>query len=365
MRKEGVIGQSIAEKIARKHMTKGPDRSLHPGDVVSLKPRHVMTHDNTAAVIKKFRAIGADRMADPRQPVFPMDHDVQNRSESNLRKYRDIETFACAMGVDFYPPGTGISHQVMVSNGYVVPGSLVVGSDSHSDMYGALGALGTPVVRTDAAAIWATGRTWWQAPPVAKVNLTGKLRPGVAGKDVIITLCGYFNKDEVLNHAVEFSGDGVEGLSIDDRLAIANMTTEWGALVGLFPTDDVTISWLRMRSKFRSNRGKAGVPSDEDPNRLSPKNIGELNNNIMVADPDASYSVEINLDLATVSPHVSGPDHVKVFTSVTEMQEKKLKINKAYLLSCVNGRVEDLAAAASVIEGNTVAEGVELDVGAA
>lgn len=108
---------------------------------------------------------------------------------------------------------------------------MVVASDSHSNMYGGLGCLGTPVVRTDAAALWATGETWWQVPPVAHVKLEGQLQPGVTGKDVIVTLCGHFNEDEVLNHVIEFGGDGVKHFTVDDRLSIANMTTEWGALV--------------------------------------------------------------------------------------------------------------------------------------
>lgn len=108
---------------------------------------------------------------------------------------------------------------------------MVVASDSHSNMYGGLGCLGTPVVRTDAAALWATGETWWQVPPVAHVKLEGQLQPGVTGKDVIVTLCGHFNEDEVLNHVIEFGGDGVKNFTVDDRLSIANMTTEWGALV--------------------------------------------------------------------------------------------------------------------------------------
>ena len=160
------MGQTIAEKIAQSHLVDGPkDRPLRTGDFVTLRPDHVMTHDNTAAVMKKFESLfvseqtgaggglGALRIADPKQPVFTLDHDIQNRSETNLAKYRAIEAFADKHGVDFYPAGTGIGHQIMVENGYVLPGSLVVASDSHSNTYGALGALGTPVVRTGAAAI--------------------------------------------------------------------------------------------------------------------------------------------------------------------------------------------------------------------
>src|SRR5207237_10547144 len=208
---------------------------VRAGDFISIRPRHVMTHDNTGALIPKFNHDSASAIADPAQPVFAIDHDIKNVTPKNLEKYAKIEAFARERGIDFYPAGTGISHQVMVEQGYVVPGALVVASDSHSNLYGAMAALGTPVVRTDAASIWATGVTWWQVPPVAKVVLQGILSPGVVGKDVIIALCGLLNKDEVLNHAVEFMGDGAANLPMAARMTIANMTTEWGALAGVFP----------------------------------------------------------------------------------------------------------------------------------
>jgi homoaconitate hydratase len=237
-------------------------------------------------------------------------------------------------------------------------------------MYGGLGCLGTPIVRTDAAAIWATGRTWWQVPPVARVELTGKLPKGVSGKDVIISLCGHFNKDEVLNHCVEFAGHGIAQLSIDERLAIANMTTEWGALAGVFPTDETSLDWLKERAARVKKRGLSGVPSDSEASggvssRLQGSRMEELANDTLQADPNAFYSRKLTLDLSTVSPHVAGPHNVKTYTSVADMRERKLKIHKAYLVSCVNSRVEDLAAAAGVIQGKKVAEGVEFYVGAA
>jgi homoaconitate hydratase len=257
----------------------------------------------------------------------------------------------------------------MVEEGYAFPGTMVVASDSHANMYGGLGCLGTPLVRTDAAAIWATGRTWWQVPPVAKVVLTGRLQPGVSGKDVIITLCGRFNRDEVLNHALEFTGDGIEHLSIEERLTIANMTTEWGALVGLFPIDETTVAWLHERRRSIAERGPAGVPSDADGGgehpRLSEKRIGNLEKDAPRPDPDASYSAVVTLDLSTVRPHVSGPNHVKVMTPATELEARNIKINKAYLVSCVNSRLGDLTAAAQVVRGKKVADGVEFYIAAA
>jgi len=239
------MGQTIVEKIAQAHLAEGPKRPLRTGDFVSIHPHYVMTHDNTSAVMSKFKGIGAKKIHDPKQLVFALDHDIQNQDESNQKKYRAIEAFAKEHGVDFYPAGSGIGHQIMVERGYVVPGSFVVASDSHSNMYGALGAVGTPIVRTDAAAVWATGDFWWQIPRSIQVVLEGKLPEGATGKDVIIALCGLYNHDEVLNAAVEFSGPGVASLSMDARFSISNMSTEWGPLVGWFPVDEVTIIYLR------------------------------------------------------------------------------------------------------------------------
>ena len=366
------MAQNLVEKIAQRYavgLEKG--QIVRSGDFISIQPAYVMTHDNTGAVIPKFKSIGAKKIANPRQPVFTLDHNVQDKSEKNLHKYAAIEAFAQQMYVDFYPAGRGIGHQIMCEEGYAWPGTMVVASDSHSNMYGGLGCLGTPVVRTDAAAIWATGRTWWQVPPVAKVTLRGKLRKGVTGKDVIITLCGFFNNDEVLNCAVEFTGDGISSLSIDQRLTIANMTTEWGALVGLFPVDRMTIAWLKNRADFIKKRGLAGVPSDADGNGIHPRinndRIQKLDAELesLKADEDAFYSKELVLDLNTVQPFVSGPNTVKVMISLPEAREKNIKIDKAYLVSCVNSRVEDLTEAAAVVKGKKVAPGVEFYIAAA
>lgn len=364
------MAQNLVEKIAQRFAVGLEEgHEVASGNYLSIRPAYVMTHDNSGAVIPKFNSIGATRVANPRQIVFTLDHNVQDRSEKNLEKYAKIEAFAATMGIDFYPAGRGIGHQIMCEEGYAWPGTMVVASDSHSNMYGGLGCLGTPIVRTDAAAIWATGRTWWQVPPVARVELRGRLRAGVTGKDVIITLCGLFNKDEVLNHAVEFVGDGVASLTIDQRLTIANMTTEWGALAGVFPIDDVTIAWLKKRSDFITGRGLAGVPSDGDGKgkhpRLSDERIAKLSGNPLAADSDAVYAKELYLELDSVLPHISGPDHVKRMSSIKSARNQKIKVDKAYLLSCVNSRVEDLAEAARVMRGKKVAAGVKFYLAAA
>jgi homoaconitate hydratase len=364
------MGLTLVEKIAARHADGlAPGAVVRAGDFVSIRPRHVMTHDNTAAVMPKFKQIGATAIADPGQPVFAIDHDIQNTTPKNLEKYARIEAFGREQGVDYYPPGTGISHQVMVEQGYVVPGALVVASDSHSNLYGAVAALGTPVVRTDAASIWATGVTWWQVPKVAKVVLKGKLSPGVTGKDVIIALCGLFNKDEVLNHAVEFVGDGVAAFSMDARMTIANMTTEWGALAGVFPFDEVTVNYLRSRVDAFSNPARPGTRGARSRSGYRNADIDSWWNNRtnLSADADAAYAIELELDLATVVPHVSGPNEVKTMVSLPEMERKHVAIQKAYLLSCVNARFEDLRDAAEVVRarGKRVADGVEFYLAAA
>ena len=364
------MGLTLVEKIAARHADELPAGAVvRAGDFVSIRPRHVMTHDNTGAVIPKFKQIGATTIADPAQPVFAIDHDIQNVTPKNLEKYAKIEAFARDHGIDFYPAGTGISHQVMVEQGYVVPGALVVASDSHSNLYGAVAALGTPVVRTDAASIWATGVTWWQVPKVAKVVLKGNLSAGVTGKDVIIALCGLFNKDEVLNHAVEFMGDGVAHLSMGARMTIANMTTEWGALAGVFPFDEVTVNYLRSRIGAFTNPSRPGTRGPKSRSGYSNADIDAWWNDRanLSADADADYAIELELDLATVVPHVSGPNEVKTMVSLTEMERKHVPIQKAYLMSCVNARVEDLHDAAEVVRARRgrVAAGVEFYLAAA
>lgn len=366
------MSRTLIEKIAQKFAYGIPeDQTIHAGYYISIKPAYVMTHDNTGAVIPKFKSIGATKLANPRQVICTLDHDIQNNDEKNLAKYKKIEEFAKSMGADFYPAGRGIGHQIMCEEGYAWPGTMVVASDSHSNMYGGLGCLGTPIVRTDAAAIWATGRTWWQVPPIAKVELKGKLNKGVTGKDVIIALCGFFNQDEVLNHAIEFSGDGIKNLSIDQRLTIANMTTEWGAMAGVFPIDDVTINWLKERTKFIKSRGLEGIASDVDGSgnhpRMNEKSIALLEEEMMQLKSDANsfYAKELIIDLSTVEPYVSGPNTVKTMTSVSEIKSKQVKIQKAYLVSCVNSRVDDITEAAEVLRGKKIADGVNFYIAAA
>lgn len=256
-----------------------------------------------------------------------------------------------------------------MEEGYAYPHTLTVASDSHSNMYGGVGCVGTPIVRTDAAALWATGKTWWQIPRMVKVELRGKLAPGVTGKDVIVALCGSFNKDEVLNTAIEFTGEGVASLSVDERLTIANMTTEWGALVGVFPVDQTLLEWYEQTLKRVELRsfvsGTSGIPVPPEHPRINRQRLDALRATSLTSDTGASYSSHLVFDLSTLVPHVSGPNSVKISTPLPKLEETRIPIQKAYLVSCTNSRVSDIAEAAAVLEGNKVAQGVEFYIAAA
>ncbi|KAF7970829.1 hypothetical protein HWV62_22774 [Athelia sp. TMB] len=362
------IPQTVIEKVVQRYAVGLPEgKVVKAGDYVMIQPEHVMTHDNTGPVISKFKSIGATRIHNPRQPVFTLDHDVQNKSPKNLAKYATIEAFARAHALDFFPAGRGIGHQVLVEEGYAFPGTLTVASDSHSNMYGGVACVGTPIVRTDAAALWATGRTWWQVPRMVRVELTGRLAPGVTGKDVIVALCGAFSRDEVLNAAIEFTGDGVRALSVDERLTIANMTTEWGALAGVFPADAVLFDWYEEALKKLERRtfavpGAAAPPAHPRINRAR---LDALRAAPLHSDAGAAYSSHLVFDLASLVPHVSGPNSVKIATPLPELEAQRIAIQKAYLVSCTNSRVSDIAAAAAVMKGHTVAPGVAFYIAAA
>jgi homoaconitate hydratase len=222
------------------------------------------------------------------------------------------------------------------------------------------------------------------------VTLLNQLPAGVTGKDVIVALCGTFNKDEVLNSVIEFTGAGVDTLSVDERLAISNMTTEWGALAGVFPVDSVLREWYEKRIEKWEVERLAGSPSSSsmapvpmpaassssstsstvlpppaDHSRINMERLGALFSNPLRADPGAQYASQLTLDLATLVPHVSGPNSVKVSTPLPVLAKDEVKIDKAYLVSCTNSRASDIAAAAAVVKGRQIAPGVEFYIAAA
>ncbi|KAF3804411.1 Homoaconitase [Colletotrichum gloeosporioides] len=339
--------QTMTEKIVQNYSVGlAPGKKVRTGDYVTLQPHKIMTHDNSWPVALKFMGLGATKLHDKDQVILTLDHDVQNKSDGNLKKYRLIEEFGKKHGTFFSGAGDGIGHQIMVENGFAWPGTVTVASDSHSNMYGGVGALGTALVRTDAAAVWATGKTWWQVPPIAKITLTGTLRPGTTGKDIIVALCGLFNKDEVLNHSVEFVGseETMRSIPVDDRLTVANMTTEHGAAAGIFPMDSVLKAWMTAKATTNAMLNVEGPAKTN----FTHERIEKLFENPVTADPGAVYAKELYLNLDTLCPFVAGPNSVKVATPLHDLEAQDIKVNKAYLVSCTNSRASDIAAAARV-----------------
>ncbi len=316
--------RTFVEAVVEKHACGSPlTRPPRPGDIVWLRPVKLLTHDNTSAILARCRSMGATRVAFPEQCVVVLDHDVQNKTASNLDKYAAIEAFAREQKIEFHAAGTGIGHQVMIEQGHVRPGELCVAADSHANMYGALGALGVAVSRSDAAGIWASGMFWWEVPQSVRVVFEGRLPEGATAKDVALLLCALY-PDDVLGAVVEFHGPGVTTLAQDDRLTLSNLTTEWGAIAGVFP-----------------------------------------GNGPVQAEAGASYAATITFDLAAVSPHVAGPDTLGRAVPVGALAPERIAIQKAYLVSCANGRLSDLEAAATVLRGRRIAPGVSLYVAAA
>lgn len=347
-----MMGQTLTEKIVQRNATGLEDgQVVRTGDTLWLHPAHVLTHDNTAAIMPKFARFGLDKVYDREQPVIALDHNVQDRNEQNKRNYDDIQKFAGDHGLSFFPAGRGIGHQIMIEEGFAFPGSFCVASDSHSNMYGGIGCLGTPVVRSDAAGIWATGKMWWTIPPVIKVIFENQCRPDVSGKDVILTLISKVGRKIVLNRALEFSGEGVSNLTIDDRLTIANMTTEWGALTGLFPFDQNVLDWLFYQHKRHPHN-----------TRFSTYRIQDLDLENIVADKDAVYEKTITVDLESISPTVTGANDLSIILTGAEGARRKIKIDKAYLVSCVNSRTGDLVTAAQILANKKVHPDVDLYV---
>ncbi|MCW5768890.1 MAG: hypothetical protein KIT19_09415 [Phycisphaeraceae bacterium] len=338
-------GLTLTEKIVSLHLA-SDSPPARQGDFVLIRPRRILTHDNTSAVIPKFHALFDSRDAaaihDSTQPVLALDHDIQNHTPENLGRYATIERFARAHALEFHRAGSGIGHQLMLERGHVLPGSLIVASDSHANAYGALGALGAPVVRTDAAAIWATGHTWWHIPPVVNIRLINALAPGVTGKDIILTLCARFPRDAE-NAAVEFTGDGLHALSVSDRIAIANMTTEWGAIACVMQPDDAVDSYLTARGLYPDTWADA-------PRR---------------ADHDAHYAHTIDLDLSTIEPTITGPNRTDLTTPARTLAAQRIPIDAAYLLSCVNARLPDLEEAARILRNRRVHPRVRFSIAAA
>ena len=324
------MGMTMTQKILAAHCG---EESVAAGQIIMADLDLVLGNDITTPVaINEFNKAGCDCVYDQNKVVFVMDHFVPNKDIKAAEQSKQIREFAWDKGVvNFFDVGEmGVEHALLPEKGMVIPGDLVIGADSHTCTYGALGAFSTGVGSTDMAAGMATGKVWLKVPSAIKFNLTGKLQKNVWGKDVILHILGLIGVDGALYKSMEFSGDGVATLSMSDRLCIANMAIEGGAKNGIFPVDDKTLEYVTART-------------DRKPV-------------VFAADPDAEYEKVIDIDLSQVKqtvafPHL--PENARTFDDMPEV-----KIDQVVIGSCTNGRLEDLVIAADILKGQKIAKHV-------
>lgn len=303
------------------------------GQLIEAKLDLVLGNDITSPVaINEFEKCGAQSIFDKNRIALVLDHFVPNKDIKAAEQCRQTRDFAGKYNIkNFFDVGRmGIEHALLPEQGLVGPGDCVIGADSHTCTYGALGAFSTGVGSTDMAAGMISGKAWFKVPSAIKVILKGKLPPYVSGKDVILHLIGEIGVDGALYQSLEFTGEGVKALSMDDRLCISNMAIEAGAKNGIFPVDNVTLAY----EKGRFER--------------EPK--------IYSADPDAEYTREVTIDLDTLRPTVSFP-HLPENTKTID-EAAGVKMDQAVIGSCTNGRMEDMRTAAAILKGRKVAKGL-------
>lgn len=325
------MGQTFAQKVLARASGLS---SVEVGQIVTVRPRRLLTHDNTAAILSKIEPeLERYGVADRDQPVIVLDHVIPARDTATAGAHQKIREFVKRFNLPhFFDVGEGICHQIVLEEGLAHPGEIVVGSDSHTCSYGAVGAFATGIDRTEAAAILLTGDTWLRVPPTIKIELSGVLSSGVTAKDLILKLIGLLGADGASYRAVEFHGS-TAALSMEDRITVANMGIEMGAKVAVFPVDDLTRAFL---------------------DRMS----GEEDELSAWADPDADWEAVIGLNLELIEPVVARPGRVDDVVPVS--QAGGVEIDQVLLGTCTNGRLSDLRLAASIMEGRHVAEGLRL-----
>ncbi|MGC9394166.1 MAG: 3-isopropylmalate dehydratase large subunit [Anaerolineae bacterium] len=331
------MGHTFAEKVLAR---KAGLESVVPGQIVTVRPDKLLTHDNTSDIARKFRAIGVDRVADPAMHVIVLDHVTPAANETYAISHKATRAFVAGQGIEaFYDIGEGICHQVLPEKGHAWPGAAIVGSDSHTPTHGAFGAFAAGIGRTEAAAVTATGSIWLRVPETLRIVLHGALPPRVSAKDVILRIIGDLRADGADYCSVEFAGEAIRAMSVAGRMVLCNMAAEMGAKNAVVEADATTLDWLARRT-----------PWDTETLR---RWAAEFR-----ADPDAAYARVIEYDVSDLEPQVARPHTVDNVVPVTEVVGTK--IDQALIGTCTNGRLEDLEAAADILHGKHIASNVRL-----
>jgi 3-isopropylmalate/(R)-2-methylmalate dehydratase large subunit len=316
---------TLAEKILAAHTNK---KRVTPGEFINVKADMVLSNDITAPIaIKEFRRIGVAKVFDPAKIVMVADHFVPNKDIASAEQVKLMRDFASEQGIIYFDVGRmGIEHALLPEQGLVLPGDVVVGADSHTCTYGALGAFATGMGSTDIAAAMATGDIWMKVPPTIKFVYRGKLGKWVEGKDLILYTIGQIGVDGALYSAMEFTGEAINALPMDGRFTMSNMAIEAGAKAGLFHVDNKTLLYIKSRAKRQYT--------------------------VYEPDADAEYDQLIEYDVSRLEPQVSLPHSPANARPVSQL--KNMEIDQAVIGSCTNGRLRDLQVAAQVLKGKKV-----------
>lgn len=324
------MGMTMVEKIIAAHADK---QKVSPGDILLAEVDMVLGNDITSPVaIEEFKKIGISEVFDPGRVILVPDHFTPNKDINSAQQAKILRSFAREQELEYYFEigEMGIEHCLLPEQGLALPGEIIIGADSHTCTYGALGALGTGVGSTDMAAAMATGKAWFRVPPTIKFVYSGSLQPWVGAKDLILYTIGDIGVDGALYKAMEFTGEVIDNLSMDGRMTMSNMAIEAGGKCGLIKPDEKTQNYL----KNRAIRDYTPLYSDED----------------------AEYEKEIRYDVGKIEPQISFP-HLPENTHPLSEAEG-LEIDQAVIGSCTNGRIEDLRKAAEVMAGNKVRDSV-------
>ncbi len=325
------MGQTFAEKI----FSKMAGRPVVPGTILTIRPDHVLTHDNSSAIFSTFKKMGGKKVNDPDQIIIILDHIVPASDEKAATNHQTVRKFVKDQGVrNFYDGGRGICHQVVIEEGFALPGKFIVGSDSHTTTYGVMGAFSTGIGRSESAGIWATGEIWLKVPESMKIVMNGKPKPFVSSKDVLLHIAGLINVDGGLYKSVEFSGDYIDSIELADRMIFTNMSVEIGAKNGYIAPDKKVFDYLEKR----------GVTKDKY--------------DLIYPDADAEYAEVLEIDVSAIEPVVAAPHSVDIIRKVSEV--KDLKVDQVLIGTCTNGRIEDFRIAAKILKGKKIATDTRL-----
>jgi 3-isopropylmalate/(R)-2-methylmalate dehydratase large subunit len=324
--------QTFAEKILAK---KAGLTETVPGQIVEVTPDVALSHDNTAPIYDIFQRMGGDRVFDPDMQVVFLDHAAPAPTTKHAENHRIAREFVADQGIkNFFDVGKGICHQVLVEAGLALPGEIVLGSDSHTPHAGVMGAFGAGIGRTEMASIWALGGIWLRVPESMKITVSGKLDPGVTSKDLALKIIGDMKADGALYMSVEWHGNTIQSLPLSQRATLPNMMAEMGAKNSYIPPDQVVFDYL----KDRAQREYEAIYPDQD----------------------AAYSLEAEYDAQKIEPMIACPHTVDNVKPLSEVQGTK--IDQAFLGTCTNGRLDDLATAAEVLKGQKLAAGKRMVV---